>query len=109
MDAAYIRLRFPGVFDAVTDFSLDAAIAAAQAQVSLDLNPTIANEATLYLACHLAELGKLGRASGLVEVTAGQVSMKFGGQNGSGGETSFLLLYKQMIRRAVFPITLGIV
>lgn len=108
LDPAYIRVRFPGVFDSVSDASLNGAIAAAQAQVNIPLLGTLATEASLYLACHIAELGKPGRASGMRRATAGQVTLEYGGFGQSSMDTSFLTLYKELIKRVVPPFMLGV-
>lgn len=102
LDPAYIRTRFPGVFDVVTDAALNGAITAAFTQVNRTALGANADEAQLYLACHIAEITKAGRASGIHRGKAGLVEIDFGAR---GGSSSFKDLYDQLVKRVVFPAT----
>lgn len=108
IDAATIRLRFPGVFDApgVSDASLNGAIVAATQQINPVAFGVLADEATLYLACHIAETTKIGRAGGLQRAEAGFVKMDYGPGGGQYG-SSFMALYKDLLKRTVCPVGLA--
>ena len=101
---ALIRQRFPGVFDAVSDDSLNMAIVAAQNQLNRIAFGASADEATFLLACHFAELGKPSRAGGQHHARAGLVEIDFGRTT---GETAFGQLFEELKKRRVLRIGLA--
>lgn len=107
LDPAYIRLRFPGVFDTTSDDVLNAAIEEASYQVnSVELGVNAAT-AWLYLACHIAALSMPGAASGVSRAKAGQVELEYKTNAAGDVQTSFLQLYNQLIKRVVLPISVA--
>jgi hypothetical protein len=78
LDPTYIRSRVPGVFDAVPDFALTEAIAAASVQVNPSAFGDSTFEATFLLACHIACMNKPGRAEGVRRFQADRVMTDYG-------------------------------
>lgn len=103
-DVATLREMFPGVFaeTPAVDTALERAMESAIKRVNRSAFGTSADEATIYMAAHLATLGTPARAMGATSMAAGPVSMTLG--NASNGRTGFLDLYDGLKRSKILGV-----
>jgi hypothetical protein len=105
--ADMIYERLPGVFTDSADerLAIDACIAEAQRRCDPTTWGTLYDDGVLYLAAHLRSLTKPSNAavSGANSMSAGGVSMTFGGASGAGGayRSGFLDQYEALRRLVV--------
>lgn len=104
MTSSYMRERWPGVFADAPSLPaidpLDEAIIAAQNQLSVENLNQNYTEAVVLLAGHFALLGTPARASGANKYKAGLVELGFGTAGAAMDSTSFLSLYKALLKRS---------